>query len=103
MNWIQERVRVNISEKDASSIYQPVFDEIATTLDHEEHGATPLFGINGVIMKCHGSSTARGIKNSLKAAQRTIEENLIEDIAKRLSKHADIFENSTKVSEENPV
>ena len=103
MDWIQERVRVNITEKDASSIYKPVFDEIAATLDHEEHGATPLFGINGVIMKCHGSTTAKGIKNSLIAAQKTVEENLIEDIAERLSKHTDIFDNNTTISEANPV
>ena len=101
--WLQGNIAANIVREDISSICQTVFENITETLDHEEHGATPLLGINGVVMKCHGSSTARGIKNSLKAAQRTIEENLIEDIAKRLSKHADIFENSTKVSEENPV
>ena len=103
MSWIQERVRVNISDKEASSIYKPVFDEITITLDHEEHGATPLLGINGVIMKCHGSSTAKGIKNSLIAAQKTVEENLIEDIADRLSKHTDIFDNNNRISEANPV
>jgi len=101
--WMQERVEAHIPDEDASSIYQPVFDDIATTLDHEEHGATPLLGINGVVMKCHGSSTAKGIKNSLIAAQKTVEENLIEDIVERLSKHTDIIENKTKISEANPV
>ena len=72
-------------------------------MDHEEHGATPLFGINGVIMKCHGSTTAKGIKNSLIAAQKTVEENLINDIADRLSKHSDIFDNKTTISEANPA
>ena len=54
-------------------------------------------------MKCHGSSTARGITNSLFAAQKAVEENLIEDIANRLKKHIDIFEDSKKIGEENPV
>ena len=103
MGWIQEQVRSHVTDKDVYSIYQHIFDDIATTLDHEEHGATPLLGINGVIMKCHGSSSARGIKNSLIAAQKTVEENLIEDIADILSKHTDIFENNSKISEENPV
>ena len=43
------------------------------------------------------------IKNSLMAAQKTVQENLIENIADRLSRHTDIFEDSTKVSETNPA
>ena len=54
-------------------------------------------------MKCHGSSTARGIKNSLIAAQKTVEENLIEDIKEILSKHTDIFEDNAKISETNSL
>ena len=103
MGWIQERVGVHVPYQDASSIYKPVFDDIAATLDHEEHGATPLLGINGVIMKCHGSSTVRGIKNSLIAAEKTVKENLIKDIATILSKHSNIFDNNTGISEAKPV
>ena len=103
MGWIQDGVQAHVTEKDAASICQPVFNDINNILDHEEHGATPLLGINGVVMKCHGSSTARGIKNSLMAAQKTVQENLIENIADRLSRHTDIFEDSTKVSETNPA
>ena len=103
MGWIQERVGVHVPYQDASSIYKPVFDDIAATLDHEEHGATPLLGINGVVMKCHGSSTVRGIKNSLIAAEKTVKENLIKDIATILSKHSNIFDNNTGISEAKPV
>ena len=82
---------------------ESILKEIHNSLDHEEHGATPLLGLNGVVMKCHGSSTARGIKNSLIAAQKTVEENLIKDIATILSKHTDIFDDKIKISEANPV
>ena len=59
--------------------------------------------INGVVMKCNGSSTYRGIKNSLIAAQKTLEENLIDGIAERLSRHSDIFEETNKINETNPA
>ena len=72
-------------------------------MDHEEHGATPLLGINGVVMKCHGSSSERGIKNSIIAAQKTVEGKLIDGIADRLSRHSDIFDEDTTISETNPV
>ncbi|MDP6569928.1 MAG: phosphate acyltransferase PlsX [Candidatus Marinimicrobia bacterium] len=103
MSWIQERINVHSAGKDPSPVFSQVFSDIQSNLDHEEYGATPLLGINGVVMKCHGSATARGIKNSLLAAQKTVEENLIEDIADRLSSHSDIFEENNKLSETNPV
>ena len=103
MDWIHERIKPHATDKDLASILTTVFNDITNTLDHEEYGAAPLLGINGVVMKCHGSSTARGIKNSLKAAQKTVEENLIKEIAGRLSKHIDIIDENTKISEANPV
>jgi len=103
MEWLQKQLRSSGLGNDITSIFNTVFSDITATLDHEEHGATPLLGINGIVMKCHGSSTARGIKNSLKAAHKTIEANLIEDIAGRLEKYSDIFDNNIIISETNPV
>ena len=103
MGWIHERVQVHATDEDSSLIFKSAFNDINTILDHEEHGATPLLGINGVVMKCHGSSTERGIKNSLIAAQKAVEENLIENIAKRLSRHSEIFEKNNNINETNPA
>ena len=62
--------KINLSKLNKASItsIDSIFKDIKNTLDHEEHGATPLLGINGVVMKCHGSTTSRGIKNSLVVA-----------------------------------
>ena len=103
MVWIQERIKVHSADNDISSIINPVFKDIRNTLDHEEVGAAPLLGINGVVMKCHGSSSERGIKNSIIAAQKTVEGKLIDGIADRLSRHSDIFDDDTTISETNPV
>ncbi len=103
MGWIHERIKPHATDKDLASILTTVFNDITNTLDHEEYGATPLLGINGVVMKCHGSSTDRGIKNSLIAAQKALEENLIDEIAERLSRHSDIFEENNNINETNPA
>ncbi len=103
MEWCQGLFYNQSGDADLSSEFLSVLKEIQNTLDHEEHGATPLLGINGVVMKCHGSATARGISNSLLAAQKTVEENLIEDIANRLSKHRALFKDSSMIGETNPV
>ena len=103
MEWFQALCVTHTGDAHLSSEFLSILKEIQITLDHEEHGATPLLGINGVVMKCHGSSSSRGISNSLIAAQKTIKENLIEDIVDRLSKHKAIYDENGKVSETNPV
>ena len=103
MEWLQFLYKSHPSNNNISSEFLSILKEIQNTLDHEEYGATPLLGINGVVMKCHGSASARGISNSLLAAQNTVKEKLIDDIQFRLSQHTEIFENSTKIDETNPV
>ena len=76
--------------------------EIKNALDPEEYGSTPLLGINGLVMKCHGSTTSRGITNSLLVTQKAIEKHLISDITMRLSKHTMFFDNKN-ISEPNPI
>ena len=103
MEWFQELHNTHSGNDNLSTTFLSILKEIKNDLDHEEYGATPLLGINGVVMKCHGSTTARGINNSLLAAQKTVEENLIEDIAARLIKHEDLSNESSKIGDANPV
>ena len=102
MEWLEHLYYAHSGDDNLSSEFLSILKEIQITLDHEEHGATPLLGINGVVMKCHGSATYRGITNSLIAAQKTVEEHLIDDIASRLSKHITIFEDGSKIGETTP-
>ena len=48
-------------------------------------------------------TTAKSISNSLMAAQKTIEHNLISDIAQTLNKHTEMIEAKTKAGASNPV
>ena len=62
-------------------------ENLNSNLEYEEHGSTPFLGVNGIVMKCHGSSSAKSIKNALISAEKAYHENLIEDIAERISNH----------------
>ena len=33
--------------------------------DYEEYGGAPVLGVNGPVMKMHGSSTATAVKNAI--------------------------------------
>jgi len=66
--------------KMAKPILYQMFDDLKKTYDYEEHGGTLLLGVNGVVMKCHGSSNEKAIENALLKTQKSIESNLVPDI-----------------------
>ena len=54
-------------------------------LDYKEHGGAPLLGISKTVIKAHGSSDARAIKNAIRQAKQCIESGVIEQIEQNLS------------------
>lgn len=44
-------------------------------------------GVNGVCIVSHGSSSAKAIKNSILAAVKCVQHNLVDDIRKGLADH----------------
>jgi glycerol-3-phosphate acyltransferase PlsX len=68
-------------------LMKPVFRAIRKKFDYEEHGGTPLLGVNGVSVVAHGSSGPRSIKNSIQVAVKCIEEKLIENTRQSLAEH----------------
>ncbi len=49
-------------------------------MDYAEYGGSPLLGLNGITIICHGRSNAKAIKNALLLAQKSIEQRLMETI-----------------------
>lgn len=62
----------------------PVLDEIKKDLDYEEYGGAPLLGIDGVVVICHGGSSAKAIRNAVVIASRMADEKLNDHIKARL-------------------
>jgi len=60
-------------------LFWPV-KQVMTPLKHEmdysEIGGSPLLGLNGTCMICHGRSDAKAIKNALLLSQRMVEANV---------------------------
>ena len=43
----------------------PALKKTLKSFDASEYGGAPLLGLNGLVVKTHGSSTAKEIKNSI--------------------------------------
>ncbi|MBE3102417.1 MAG: phosphate acyltransferase PlsX [Firmicutes bacterium] len=54
-------------------------------MDYAETGGAPLLGINGGIIKAHGSSNARAIKNAIRQGKTFLENGVLESIQGSIS------------------
>jgi glycerol-3-phosphate acyltransferase PlsX len=53
-------------------------------MDYSEYGGAPLLGINGVVIKAHGSSDAKAIFNAVRQAKTCAESRVVETIKENL-------------------
>lgn len=54
-----------IMSKLGALLVKGVFQSVRSKLDYAEYGGSPLLGINGICIKCHGSSDAATVKNAI--------------------------------------
>ena len=88
---IKKKILSKARYKIGAQMIQPALDEIRNKYDYEEHGGTPLLGVNGISIVCHGASSSKAIMNSILLAQKSINENLISDISKGINDHLEVL------------
>lgn len=54
-----------LRSKIGALLVKPALKETLKTFDASEYGGAPLLGLNGLVVKTHGSSTAKEVKNSI--------------------------------------
>ncbi len=58
------------------------FRRMRERIDYREFGGAPLLGVNGVCIIGHGRSDARAIVNAVKVAEKSVQNNLVPEIAR---------------------
>jgi glycerol-3-phosphate acyltransferase PlsX len=77
---LKEELTKNAVTKMGALLLKPGFKRIKKRMDYAEHGGAPLLGVRGGIIKAHGSSDARAIKNAVRQAMLFIQNNVLETI-----------------------
>jgi glycerol-3-phosphate acyltransferase PlsX len=55
-------------------------------LDPNNHNGAVFLGLNGVVVKSHGSANAKGVANALEVAARLVEEDITARITQDLAR-----------------
>ena len=71
-----------LSTKAAALLMKDGLHRLKDTVDPRETGGTPFLGISKPVIKAHGSSDAKAIRNAILRAKELVESGLVEDICR---------------------
>ncbi|MFC1532067.1 phosphate acyltransferase PlsX [Thermodesulfobacteriota bacterium] len=78
---LKEYMMSSLTGKALALFGRGFFKRFEETLDYAEYGGAPILGIKGVGIVCHGSSSAKAIKNAIKMAVNYVENRVQERIS----------------------
>nr|WP_232242598.1 phosphate acyltransferase PlsX [Paenibacillus sp. GSMTC-2017] len=84
-NMLKEAFGSSLLTKVAAAIMLPKLKQLKKKMDYKEHGGAPLLGLNGLVVKCHGSSDVRAVKNAVRQARIALQGNLIDSISAEIN------------------
>ncbi|MBW6463592.1 MAG: phosphate acyltransferase PlsX [Firmicutes bacterium] len=65
LSYFRSGIKTKLRYKLGAYLLQPVFLGLREKIDSSGYGGAPLLGVNGLCIKCHGSSRARSIEQAL--------------------------------------
>ena len=81
MGTLKDVLCTNIATKMSTLTMKSKIKEIKRRFDSSEHGGAPILGISKPVIKAHGSSNAKAIKNAVRQAIFFVETGINEDIS----------------------
>lgn len=82
---LKRQIMKNLSGKLGGLLLKKNLGSLKKQLDYTEYGGAPLLGVNGLVVKAHGSSNAKAFMNAIRYAQIGVESKLVEVITEKIS------------------
>ena len=86
ITMLKKELMSSTRTKLGAALAKPAFQRFAKSMDYREYGGSLLLGVNGVVVKSHGSSDRKAIKNSIFQSIGYCESGVLEKISEELSK-----------------
>lgn len=80
LDLVKDLFYTNIATKVSALTMKDKLKEIKVRFDSSEHGGAPILGIQKPVIKAHGSSDAKAIKNAVRQAIHFVETGINTDI-----------------------
>ncbi|MFZ5643360.1 MAG: phosphate acyltransferase PlsX [Bacillota bacterium] len=86
MNMMKQEISRHWVSKIGAALTLTAMKEVKKRVDYAEYGGAPLLGVNGVVIVCHGSSTALAVKNAIKVAAGAVKGGLVDSIKENVER-----------------
>ena len=74
--WLKDELTRTPMRKTGAFLARHAFNAIKEKTNYEEYGGSPLLGVDGICIIAHGASTPLAIKNALRVAAESIEQQV---------------------------
>lgn len=81
---IKEELMSSLGTKIGALLAKPAFYKVKKRMDYNAVGGAPMLGVNGAVVKAHGSSGAEAIENAIRQARRMLEGDVVGKITEGL-------------------
>jgi glycerol-3-phosphate acyltransferase PlsX len=87
---LKNAFRSSLRSKFGFLVSRPATELLRHHLDPNNHNGAVFIGLNGVVVKSHGSANAGGVANAVEVAARLLEEDLTQRIAADLAELGEV-------------
>jgi glycerol-3-phosphate acyltransferase PlsX len=85
--WLKHELMKSNTRMAGAYLARNAFRAIKKKTNYEEYGGMPLLGVNGICIIAHGASTPLAIKNALRVAAESIEQQVNPHIVEEVRRH----------------
>jgi glycerol-3-phosphate acyltransferase PlsX len=85
--WLKHELARTTMRKLGAFLARESFHSIRDKTNYEEYGGSPLLGVNGICIIAHGASTPLAIKNALRVAAESIEQQVNPHIVEEIRRY----------------
>lgn len=80
VDLLKAEIKKSITSKIGALLMKKALVTLKSRMDYEEYGGAPLLGLKAPVIICHGSSSAKAIKNAIFVGQEMVEKNVVETL-----------------------
>jgi glycerol-3-phosphate acyltransferase PlsX len=90
-SMLKEELQANPMRATGALLSKGAFHALKERINPERYGGAPLLGLNGNILKAHGSSNRRTIKNAIAAANEMVKADMNQHIEADIARANDLL------------
>lgn len=85
LSMLKEELMATTVSKIGAALSKGAFASLKKRFDYTEVGGAPFLGVNGLVVKAHGSSNAKAFKNAINQCSYFIEKDIVKKIEEKIS------------------